>query len=451
MKSWIWGSVLLIAALVSTLASALTWGHIDWLHVVIISFTLYSGLVLFAALGDSKRRGGLKSECYRPFVSCLVPAHNEQDVIEATVRSLCRMNYRKKGKPNFEVVVVDDGSTDDTLAILQALQRELPLLKIVERKPPNCARGKSAVLNHGLQVSRGEVIAVFDADTRVEPNFLVQCVSCLIDPTVGGVQGRVRIYNANQNLLTLVQEDEFSVMAHMVQVSKDVLNGMTGLGGNGQLTRRTALEEVGGWNELSATEDLDLTLRLLLRGYSVRYCGDAVLWQEAVSRGYPLLRQRVRWAEGFIKCLFDYALPLLVHPMPLFKRIDSLMSLVRCLLPMWALAAYVALGLGFLCGTPLSNSIPWWLMAAASGTFFAVTFLGLYTYQQLTVVQAVWRVVLCWGYNFIWFLAVPLGFVNCLKNLDSIRWDKTEHRGDQPRVSVAGVPAMTLPLAEVVD
>lgn len=451
MKAWTWGSALLIVALLSTLGGAVAFGQIDWLNLVIIVFTLYSGLILFAALGDRRRKSALKSDCYRPFVTCLIPAHNEQEVIEATVRSLCRMNYRKKGKPNFEVMVVDDGSTDDTLSILHALQRELPLLRVVERKPPECAKGKSAVLNHGLRASRGEIIAVFDADTRVEPNFLVKSVACLFDPQVGGVQGRVRIYNANQNFLTLMQEDEFSVLAHMVQASKDVLNGMTGLGGNGQLTRRAALEQVGGWNELSATEDLDLTVRLLLEGYSVRYCGDAVLWQEAVSCGYPLLRQRVRWSEGFIKCLFDYTIPLLTRPLPLFKRFDGLASLIRCLLPMWALLAYVALGLGFLSGAPLSNSLPWWLYAAASGVFFVITFLGIYTIQQLSVLQTAWRVVLYWGYNFIWFAAVPLGFVNCLKNLDSIKWDKTEHRGDQPRIAVARVPTISLPLVEVID
>lgn len=451
MKAWTWGSALVICALVATLASAIAFGQIDWLHIIIGIFTIVSGIMLFAGLGDRSRKGALKSDCYRPFVSCLIAAHNEQEVIEATVRSLCQMNYRKKGKPNFEVVVVDDGSTDDTLAILQSLQRELPLLKIVERKPPECAKGKSAVLNHGLRASRGEVIAVFDADTRVESNFLIKSVPCMIDPEVGGVQGRVRIYNAQENLLTLAQEDEFSVLAHLAQSSKDVLNGMTGLGGNGQLTRRTAVEEVGGWNELSATEDLDLTLRLLMNGYSVRYCGEAVLWQEAVSHGHALLRQRVRWSEGFIKCLFDYSWPMLTRPMPLFKRFDGFTSLVRCLIPMWMLVAYLALGIGYASGTPLTNSVPWWLFASASGVFFAVTFLGILTMQQLSVPRTVTRVVLYWAYNFIWVLAVPLGFVNCLKNLDGIRWDKTEHRGDQPRVSVAHVPSMSLPLAEVVD
>jgi 1,2-diacylglycerol 3-beta-glucosyltransferase len=345
---------------------------------------------------------------------------------------------------------MDDGSTDATLDILRALQRELPILKIVERKPPECGRGKSAVLNHGLRASRGEIIAVFDADTRVEPNFLIKSVACLYDPTVGGVQGRVRIYNAHQNLLTIVQEDEFSVLAHLVQASKDVLNGMTGLGGNGQLTRRAAIEQVGGWNELSTTEDLDLTIRLLLEGYSVRYCGEAVLWQEAVPRGYPLLRQRVRWAEGFIKCLFDYTLPLMSRPMPLFKRIDGLASLARCVIPMWVLTAYIALALGMVMGTQYHNGLPWWLFASASGVFFGITFLGIYTVQQLSLVHTAWRVVLYWAYNFIWFFAVPMGFVNCLKNLNTIRWDKTEHCGErQPRVSLPAVAPMHL--AEVVE
>lgn len=450
MKSWICGSVLLVAGLLATLYSAVVWGELDWLHLTIIVFTLYSGLILIAGFQDRRRRG-MKNDCYRPFVSCLIPARNEEEVIEATVRSLCRMQYRKNGRPNFEVVVVDDGSTDETLDILRGLQEELPLLKVIERRPPEAGHGKSAVLNHGLRGSRGEIVAVFDADTRVEPSFLIKSVACLYDPSIGGVQGRVRIYNAGQNLLTTMQEDEFSVLAHLVQLSKDALNGMTGLGGNGQLTRRSALEEVGGWNELSTTEDLDLTLRLLLRGYSVRYCGDAIVWQEAVPNSKALLRQRVRWAEGFIKCLFDYAIPLMTRPMSAFKRFDGLASLVRCLIPMWVLTAYVSMACGVLLGTELSNHVPWYLFAAASGVFFAMTFLGIYLIQGLSVLQTTWRVVLYWLYNFIWFFAVPMGFINCLKNLDTIRWDKTEHRGDQPRVTLPSVAAMPYPLVEVIE
>lgn len=450
MKSWICGSVLVILGLLATLCSAVVCGQIDWLHLIVIIFTLYSGLILLAALLERRRRG-MKNDCYRPFVSCVVPALNEEDVIEATVRSLCGVQYRKNGKPNFEVVVVDDGSDDSTLDILHGLQQELPLLKVVERRLPDAGQGKAAALNHGLRVSGGDVIAVFDADTRVEPNFLIKSVACLYDRSVGGVQGRVRIYNSGQNMLTLAQDDEFSVLAHLVQMSKDVLDGMTALGGNGQLTRRSALQEVGGWNDLSTTEDLDLTVRLLLKGYSVRYCGDAVVWQEAVPDVKALLRQRVRWVEGFIKCLFDYAIPLMTRPISAFKRIDGLASLVRCLIPLLVLTAYLSVVLSLAMGTRYTNHVPWWLFAAASGIFFGITLVGIRVLQGLSLMHTLARVVLYWAYNFIWFFAVPMGFINCVKNINTIRWDKTEHRGDSPLIKLTNVPSMVYPLAEVVE
>lgn len=440
MKTWIWGSCVLVASLLTSLVAGLFLQKIDWIHITVLFFTFY-GVAILAVPVMGKRRRFLKNDCYRPFVSVLVPARNEENVIEATVRSLCRMHYRKNGRPNFEVVVIDDRSTDQTLSIVQRLAEEFSLVRVVRRFPDEPGTGKSVVLNEGLRFSKGEIIAVFDADTRVEPNFLLKTVAYLYDPEVGGVQGRVRIYNPRQNLLTSMQEDEFSVMAHLVQLAKDALCGMTALGGNGQLTRRDAVEKVGGWNELSSTEDLDLTIRLLTAGYGVRYSPEAILWQEAVPNWSALLRQRVRWAEGFIKCLFDYTIPLFWHRgIHWFKRVDGFLSLIRVLLPMWVVVAYIAMGAQMAQGLSLDSEVPTWLFMAATWSFFAITFACIYKVQCLSVQATLVRVAKYWVYNFIWVVAVPIGFVNCLRNLNTIQWDKTVHRGDLPLVAIPSAP-----------
>ncbi|MBM3461085.1 MAG: glycosyltransferase family 2 protein [Armatimonadetes bacterium] len=442
MKSWIWGSAALILALTASVVAGVVYRQIDWLHATIVFFTIYGAALLVVPLFP-RRKPALKNDCYRPFVSVLIPARNEEDVIEATVRSVCAMQYRKNGKPHFEVLVIDDASSDQTPYILARLEQEFPMLRTVRRYADRKVSGKSAVLNEGLRGATGEIIAVFDADTRVEPNFLVKTVACLYDPQVGGVQGRVRIYNSDHNALTAVQEDEFSVFAHLVQLGKDALNGLTALGGNGQLTRRAALEACGGWNEMSTTEDLDLTLQMLLRGYSVRYCGEAVLWQEAVPTWRALLRQRIRWTEGFIKCFFDYGFPVLFGRIPLFKKWDALFSLLRVLLPLWMLVAYLSIGTSMLAGMSAHSTLPQWLFWAASTAFFAVTWLGIRAMSAPPFFHSVVRVIHYWLYNFIWLLAVPLGFVNCLKHFNTIVWDKTDHRGDRHMVPMASVPHLS--------
>lgn len=456
MKSWIWGSVALVVAIVASLVAGVGYHHVDWLHAIVILFTFY-GVALLCVPLLARRRAFLKNDCYRPFVTILIPARNEEFVIEATVRSLCKLHYRKNGKPNFEVLVVDDGSTDQTVSILNRLSQEFPMVRTLRRFGEQSGQGKSAALNDALQNSSGEIIAVFDADTRVEPNFLVKTVACLYDPKVGGVQGRVRIYNPRENALTAMQEDEFSVFAHLVQMAKDEVNGLTALGGNGQLTRRSSLEAVGGWNELSTTEDLDLTLRLLVKGFSVRYCHDAILWQEAVTTPSALLRQRVRWSEGFIKCFFDYFFPLMIGRLPFIKRMDGLLSLIRVLLPIWVLIGYLAVGAAFSAGMAYDSAIPRWLFISATAGFFLVTFVGIYKLQAASVLDTVVRVIRYWLYNFIWVVAVPIGFINCMRNFNTIKWDKTVHRGDLPLVPIPSVPALSYrqgggaSLAEVIE
>lgn len=439
MKSWIWGSIMVIVAIAASLVAGFAYQQIDWLHGLVIFFTVY-GIMLLVVPMVGRPKAPMKNDCYRPFVSILIPARNEEHVIEATVRSLCGLQYRKNGKPNYEILVLDDGSTDQTPAICHRLEQELSQVRHVRRTGDRAGKGKSAVLNEGLNMATGEIIAVFDADTRVEPNFLVKTVAYLYDPQVGGVQGRVRIYNPKQNILTAVQEDEFSVLAHLVQLAKDGIGGMTALGGNGQLSRRSALEAVGGWNEMSTTEDLDLTLRLLLKGFSVRYCPEAVLWQEAVPTWNALLRQRVRWSEGFIKCVFDYTVPLMFGPVRrITPRWDGFLSLVRVLIPLWVIIGYLLIGHSYLTGVELPTQLPHEVYIGVTVAFFLVTFLGIWRVQMVSFTEAVLRVVRFWAYNFIWMLAVPLGFVSCIRNLNRIEWDKTVHRGDHGMTAVPSV------------
>ncbi|MHB2015641.1 MAG: glycosyltransferase family 2 protein [Candidatus Xenobia bacterium] len=430
MRSTIGGSILVATLLLGSFSLSCQSNHLEWLHETVVVFTYYAVILLGVAVFASKRQGR-RSDMYRPFVTCLVPARNEACVIEGTVRSLAAMGYRKNGRPNFEIIVLDDNSDDGTWDVLTRLTDEIPNLRIIHRGPDRAGTGKSAVLNEGLANSQGEIVAVFDGDSVVEPGFLRKTVPYLYDPKVGGVQGRVRIYNHDRNVLTALQEDEFAVLAHLTQIGKDRVEGVTCLGGNGQLTRRSILQEVGGWNVMSTTEDLDLSLRMLLMGSSIRYCGDAVVWQEGVETWKALIRQRARWAEGFIKSLFDYGWSMLFSPMSVVQRLDAVVSLTRILIPLWLWVAYLITGVYALFGIRYAPDLSGWFYVLASWGFFVVMTAGMYQQMDCSWLGAMIRVMRYWIYNSIWVVVVPIGFMNCMRNFNRIRWDKTHHGGSR--------------------
>jgi len=440
MRRWAIGSFLLGGAILASAIYGIWFERIELLQIFFLCFTLFGVLTILIPLAFPLRKL-LKNDCYRPLVSLLIPARNEENVIEATIRSLAQLRYHKDKRPNFEVVVVDDNSSDQTQAILSRLEGEMPFLRVLHRSPDVAGNGKSAALNDGLSFCQGEVICVFDADTRVDPDFLRNTIPYLYDPKVGGVQGKVCMYNAGTNALTMLQHEEFAVLNHLMQNCKDQIHGVTGLGGNGQLTKREALEAVGGWNEQSPTEDFDLTMRMLLAGWEVRYCPEAKVYQEGVEGLWSLLRQRFRWAEGLLKCIYDYTWPTLVGRNTFMQKFDGLVSLFRIALPMWVIVGYVYLIDSLVRGTIFNSGIPYSLLFAASAVFFVTMWLGMYSEQHFSFMAGPYRVLRYWAYNLIWVLAVPVGFCKCLMNYRSLHWEKTHHKGscELPELSTAPV------------
>jgi 1,2-diacylglycerol 3-beta-glucosyltransferase len=233
-----------------------------------------------------------------PFFVLLVPALNEERVIGETIASLLTVSGR------FLLLVINDASDDGTSAAVAPFLTDARV-RFLDIPPEQARRGKGHVLNAGYTaVARSElaepnpenvVVVVFDADTRVESHFLCAVAPYFRDPTVAGVQSAVRMYNADQKVLTLWQHLEFAVWGKVFCKAKDRLGSMT-LGGNGQCVRFSALNGLGEepWQASSLTEDLDLSLRLLRKGWRLRYCSSVAVWKEAVPRLAPLVRQRSR-------------------------------------------------------------------------------------------------------------------------------------------------------------
>lgn len=271
------------------------------------------------------------NENYKPFVTIMVPAHNEESVISDTIANIQRIDY-----PNFEIIVIDDRSSDNTASVIKDLEKKYSNLTAFIR-PQDAFPGKSAVLNDAMEFAKGEAILVFDADATVEPDFLKKLVPMLEPKDVGAVQARKVIRNKNYNLLTRCQNNEYTMDAQL-QISRDSVKGAVELRGNGELIKREAIEDIGGWNNYTITDDLDMSTRLHIKGWDIRFCMDAVVYEEGIAYIWPLYRQRRRWLEGTIRRYLEYCQDVLTSKeMSLRASLDMTIYISQFIMPGWFL------------------------------------------------------------------------------------------------------------------
>jgi 1,2-diacylglycerol 3-beta-glucosyltransferase len=303
--------------------------NLSWLQYLVLGLAVFGAALLLAgAVARSPQPGRWP---HPPSVTVIIPAKDEVAVIEGAVRAACAQVY----DGDLQVVVVDDWSTDGTSAVLDRLRAELPVE--VVRTPPGSV-GKAAALSAGVAASRGELVAVFDADARPGPQVVATLVPYLADPRVGAVQGRRLVHNAGRNWLTRAQDDEYRVFTTLMQRARQAVGGFVLLAGNGLIVRRAALAAVGGWNEEALTEDVDLSIRLHLAGWEIRYCAEAEIWEEGVVTLRDLIRQRERWFEGGLMCLGTYLPEIVGGRLSLLRRVDMVFFLAGSVLSTLALA-----------------------------------------------------------------------------------------------------------------
>ncbi|MBI2251573.1 MAG: glycosyltransferase family 2 protein [Armatimonadetes bacterium] len=204
------------------------------------------------------------------------------------------------------------------------------------------------------------------------------------------------------------------------------------MAGNGQITKKRALLEVGGWNENSATEDFDLTLRLILKKWKIKYCSDAVLWQEGIEKLLPLLRQRIRWASGLLSSFSDYFFSFIFQPLKIMIKLDALITLLRITIPFYIIFGYLLLLISLFFKWRFYFIIPEKYFLFTSLTFFSAMLLAIYRESpKFNLLRIKGKILRYWLFSFIWLLAVPIAFFNSFKNKNSaFFWDKTFHKGD---------------------
>ena len=264
-----------------------------------------------------------------PRVSLLVAAKNEEMVIGRLVKALCQQDYPRD---RLEVWIIDDDSSDHTPQVLAKLKQEFPQLHTI-RRAAGATGGKSGALNQILTKTKGEIIAVFDADATVAPDLVRQVVPLFTTAKIGAVQIRKDIVNWADNFWTLGQKNEMALDSYF-QEQRIALGGIGELRGNGQFVRRTALQRCGGWNEQTITDDLDLTIRLHLDQWDIGFLITPAVGEEGVTTMKALWHQRNRWAEGGYQRYLDYWRLIVSNQMGWQKTIDLFSFMViQYLLP----------------------------------------------------------------------------------------------------------------------
>ena len=300
--------------------------------ILCVCMVIY-GLYSLAASKYQKRKlrkhPPVINEDYKPFVTIMIPAHNEESVITNTVENILNIDY-----PNFEIIVIDDRSSDDTASVVKDLEAKYEKVKALIREE-GAFPGKSAVLNDAFVIAQGDAILVFDADATVEPDFLNKLIPNLEPADVGAVQARKIIRNKDANLLTRCQNNEYTMDTYL-QACRDAVKGAVELRGNGELIKREALNDIGGWNNYTITDDLDMSTRLHIKGWDVRFCPEACVYEEGIVYIKPLFRQRRRWLEGTIRRYLEYfGEAVSSKKMSLRAQLDMTVYITQFIMPLW--------------------------------------------------------------------------------------------------------------------
>jgi len=323
--------------------------------------TLVTGL-----LHAARRKDGEEvhlDESSLPTISIIVAAKNEEKVIGRLLRSLLELRYPRS---KMEIVVVEDGSSDKTAEICMSYVRSHPdLVRFYHRDESS---GKPSALNYGLAVSTGEILAIFDADNVPEKDILLKVARNFEAGNVAAVQGKTRPLNRDQNSLTKITSFEETAWFRIYMTGKERLRLFVPMTGSCGFIRRKVLKSVGGWDEDSITEDVELAVRLMKEGYTVRYVPDAVSWQEYPSTLKQLFTQRARWFRGYLETAAKYG-RLLFRPNP--RRVDAEFTLCGPLVLSICFISY---------GIAISNLLNPTILTEA----FVLTFLSSATVLTLT-------------------------------------------------------------------
>lgn len=297
--------VLMILILMTLPLTVLTWSGLfvysSIVSLVIFLFILlirYFG-ILFMAYFYNTRYTVQKKDGFNPFVSIIVPVYNEGKVLLSSIESLLEIDYS-----NYEIIIVNDGSTDDTAEVAESMvgyQKGIAgLVKVSLINKPN--GGKAKALNAGIQYSEAQFVLCMDGDSQLMPNTLRMAVRHFTDPYIGAVAGNVKVQN-RKKMLTDLQALEYLEGLNMARSAQGFLQLVNIIPGPIGLFRKNALRDAGFYSSDTFAEDADVTLKILAKGWRIVYEPNAVAYTEAPITVYQLLKQRYRWTRGILQAI----------------------------------------------------------------------------------------------------------------------------------------------------
>ncbi|MGO1059922.1 glycosyltransferase [Planococcus sp. FY231025] len=234
-----------------------------------------------------------------PSVAVLVPARNEEIVLENTLRAMGRLRY----KGQMDIFLLDDNSRDGTAAIAKEFAEVFSKIHYIP-VPAGKLSGKSRVLNYGLGISDSEYFVVYDADNEPEPDAVEKLVEAAVAvKNAAGAVGYVKTKNADANLLTSMIALEFQVFQLLMQCGRWAFLKLGSLAGTNMLLKRSIIEELGGYDEHALAEDAELTVRLSAAGYVLPVVPESRTWEQEPEQFRTFIKQRTRWLTGNIYLL----------------------------------------------------------------------------------------------------------------------------------------------------
>ncbi|MDQ0891673.1 cellulose synthase/poly-beta-1,6-N-acetylglucosamine synthase-like glycosyltransferase [Paenibacillus sp. V4I9] len=399
-----------------------------WSLLLINVALIVAGYLYYIQI-ENKPIPSLKGET--PFVTIIVPAHNEGKVITQTVEALLALEYPHD---RYEIIVINDNSSDNSSRLLGKLQQKHPgrNLTIINTDAVTGGKGKSNALNLGFDKSRGELIAIYDADNTPEKKALLYLVSEITnDSKLGAVVGKFRTRNRDTNLLTRFINVETLSFQWMAQAGRWKLFKLCTIPGTNFIMRREIIERIGGWDVKAIAEDTEISFRIYMMGYQIKFQPKAVTWEQEPQTVKVWFKQRTRWAKGNIYVIVKN-IPLLFDRSARIIRFDILYFLSIYFLLLTSLLMsdllLVLHALGYVTTTIAGFSSFLWVLAI---TLFVVgTFITLVTEKGEMRLSNIWIILLMYvSYCQMWMVVAAYGMYTYLKDLvfkREAKWYKTE-------------------------
>lgn len=378
----------------------------------------------------NKTDGHVKLEEY-PMVSILVPAHNESIVIRKTVQALLAFDYPKE---LYEIIVINDNSTDDSASVLKEIQMKNPDRKLIVINTDKISggKGKSNALNIGLTVASGTVLAIYDADNTPEPNALTLLVENLMsNDKYGAVIGKFRTRNRNASLITRFVNIETLAYQCMNQAGRWFFFKLCTIPGTNFVVRRSIIEEIGGWDTKALSEDTEISFRIYRMGYQIKLMPLAVTWEQEPQLLRIWLKQRTRWAKGNLYVLkenFKYIFDSTAGAM----RMDVLYYVAVYILMMSSLICsdtiFILSLLGFAHATLGGFSTLLWVMAILVFVLNVLITLAVEK-NEFNMESALLILLMLFTYSKLWVVVVLNALIQSINDAifkREVKWYKTE-------------------------